>query len=55
MIRFGRVGRGRSRELRPELLSLVINRPLWLVGAGLALLTGKSLLTLIAKIDKHWR
>ena len=43
---------GGLEYLDPNILPIVLSKPLWVAGAGLALLTGKSVLSLIAKIDK---
>lgn len=36
----------------PELCPVVLTNPAWIAGAGLALLTGKKVLTLIAKVER---
>lgn len=43
---------GGLEVLDPSYLSITINKPGLLVGGGLALLTGKSLVSLIAKLEK---
>jgi hypothetical protein len=43
---------GGLEYLDPNLLSIVLKNPLWIAGAGLAMLTGKNLLTLIAKLER---
>jgi hypothetical protein len=36
----------------PGLSPIALNRPAWVAGAGLALLTGKNLLALVAKVER---
>jgi hypothetical protein len=49
----GLVGGG-LEILDPNLLPIVLTNPYWVAGAGLALLTGKNVINLIARIDKSW-
>src|SRR5437588_355631 len=36
----------------PRVAPLVMNKPAWIAGAGLALLTGKNVMTLIGKLER---
>src|SRR5687768_10540696 len=38
--------------LDPGFLSIVLPNPGWIAGAGFAILTGKNVITLIAKLEK---
>jgi hypothetical protein len=46
---------GGLEYLSPDTLPVTLPNPAWVAGAGLALLTGKRLITLIAKLEKGKR
>jgi hypothetical protein len=44
---------GGLEYLDPTILPIMLNNPGWVAGAGLALLTGRSLMSLLTKLDKE--
>jgi hypothetical protein len=47
----GGLGLGGLELLDPSIIPLSFSHPTWVAGAGVALLTGKSVLSLIAKVN----
>ncbi|MFL5381047.1 MAG: hypothetical protein ACJ8GN_00850 [Longimicrobiaceae bacterium] len=51
MLGVGGLGLGGLELLDPSITPLSLSHPTWVAGAGVALLTGKTVLSLIAKVD----